>query len=219
MVVAMDALPDGTPGMGLGYAAATGACIIAGLVYVLAALLVKGIGLKAIQRFIPPVVVGPVIMSIGLGLAGTARDMSSGNMFIALFTLAVVIAFSIFAKGFFKLIPILLGLLSGYGLTLILQTDALQSIPFVQEYLLPEKLISFADVASAPWFALPKFVSEAAYGSTTGIAFLLPRFTLPAIVLIAPIAIVTMVNTWGMCWPSAAPQTGTSWKILAFTAP
>jgi uracil permease len=197
MVVAMDALPDGTPGMGLGYAAATGACIIAGLVYVLAALLVKGIGLKAIQRFIPPVVVGPVIMSIGLGLAGTARDMSSGNMFIALFTLAVVIAFSIFAKGFFKLIPILLGLLSGYGLTLILQTDALHSIPFVQEYLLPEKLISFADVASAPWFALPKFVSEAAYSGTTGIAFLLPRFTMPAIVLIAPIAIVTMVEHLG----------------------
>lgn len=197
MVVAMDVLPDGSEGMGLGYAAATGACIIAGLIYLLTALLVRKVGLKAIQRFIPPVVVGPVIMTIGLGLAGTARDMSSGNMFIALFTLAVVIIFSIFAKGFFKLIPILLGLASGYILTLVLQTDALQNIAFVREYLLPEKLISFAQVAEAPIFALPKFVNEAAYGTTGGIEFLFPKFTLPAIILIAPIAIVTMVEHLG----------------------
>lgn len=198
MVVAMDILPDGTQGMGLGYAAATGAVIIAGLVYVAIAILVKLIGLKAIQRFIPPVVVGPVIMTIGLGLAGTARDMSSGNMFIAFFTLAVVIAFSIFAKGFFKLIPILLGLVSGYILTLILQIDALQNIAFVREYMLPERLIDFSAVAEASWLALPQFVSEAAYGGdAAGIQFLLPRFTLSAIIVIAPIAVVTMVEHMG----------------------
>lgn len=197
LVVALDVLPDGTAGMGLGYATATGACIIAGLVYILTAALVKVVGLKAIQRFIPPVVVGPVIMSIGLGLAGTARDMSAGNMFIALFTLAVVIICSIFAKGFAKLIPILIGLVSGYVLTLVLQIDALQNIAFVKEYLLPENLINFAEVAKAQWFALPKFVSEAAYGSTGGAELLLPRFNLAAIIFIAPIAIVTMVEHLG----------------------
>lgn len=196
-VVAKEMLENQSAGMGLGYAAATGACVIAGLVYVATAMLVKIIGLKAIQRYIPPVVVGPVIMTIGLGLAGAARDMSSGNLFIAFFTLAAVIICSIFAKGFLKLVPILVGLASGYILTLILQTDAAQSIGFVRQYLLPEKLISFAEVANAPWFALPRFVSEANYGTSGGIEFLLPRFSLPAIVLIAPIAVVTMVEHLG----------------------
>lgn len=197
MVVALKTLEDGTPGLGLGYAAATGACIIAGLVYVLTAILVKVIGLKAIEKIIPPVVVGPVIMTIGLGLAGTAQSMSSVNIFIAIFTLAVVIIFSIYAKGFFKLIPILIGLMAGYLVTLLLQTDVLQSLAFVQKYLLPEKLIDFSQVTQAPWFALPKFVSEAGYGSSNGIEFLLPRFTLPAIVAIVPAAIATMVEHLG----------------------
>lgn len=192
-VVALDL--DG--GLGLGYAAAMGACIVAGLVYVLTAFVVKLVGIKAIERYIPPVVVGPVIMTIGLGLAGTAQDMSSGNLFIAFFTLAVVIVTSIFAKGFFKLIPVLIGLVSGYLLTLLLQTDALQGIAFVQKYLLPEKLIFFENVVQAPWFALPKFVSEAAYGGTSGVEFLMPRFLWPAIVAIVPAAIATMVEHLG----------------------
>ena len=196
-VVAMKVLEDGSPGLGLGYAAATGACIIAGLVYVITALLVKGIGLKAIERYIPPVVVGPVITTIGLGLAGTAQSMSSGNIFIAFFTLAVVIVASIYAKGFLKLIPILVGLVCGYLMTLLLQTDALQSIAFVQKYLLPEKLIFFDTVTAAPWFALPKFVSDAAYGSGSGIEFILPRFTWPAIIAIVPAAIATIVEHLG----------------------
>lgn len=197
MIAALDVLPDGTEGMGMGYAAATGACIIAGLIYLLTAWLVKIVGIKAIERFTPPVVVGPVIMSIGLGLAGTAKDMSSGNMFIALFTLAVVILLSIFAKGFFKLIPILIGLASGYILTLVLQTDALQSIAFVRDYLLPEQLIDFSPVAEAKWFALPTLVNDAAYGTTGGIEFLLPKFTFSTALFIAPIAIVTMVEHLG----------------------
>lgn len=197
LVVAKDALEDGAAGLGLGYAAALGACFVAGVVYVLTAIIVRVVGLDAIQRFIPPVVVGPVIMTIGLGLAGTAQSMSSVNLFIALFTLAVTIAFSMFAKGFSKLIPILIGLVGGYLITLVLQTDALQGIPFVREYLLPEKLISFKDVAAAPWFALPKFVSESNFTGAGGIEFLLPRFSWPAIIAIVPAAIATMVEHLG----------------------
>lgn len=197
LIVSKSVLEDGTAGLGLGYAAALGGCLIAGLVYVLIAVIVKFVGLEAIQRFIPPVVVGPVIMTIGLGLAGTAQSMSSINLFIALFTLAVTIAFSVFAKGFSKLIPILIGLVGGYLITLVLQTEALQSLSFIREYLLPEKLISFKAVADAPWFALPKFVSEGAFTGTGGIEFLLPRFTWPAIVAIVPAAIATMVEHLG----------------------
>lgn len=197
MLVALDVLPDGRAGMGLGYAAATGAVIIAGLIYAITAAIIKAVGLKAIQRFIPPVVVGPVIMTIGLGLAGVAQGMSSGNMFLAIFTLVVVIAVSIFAKGMFKLIPILIGIIAGYLLTVVLQLDAMQNIPLVTNYLLPEKMIDFTAVSAAPWLALPRFVSEAAYGTTGGIEFLIPRFSLSAIVIIAPIAIVTMVEHLG----------------------
>lgn len=179
-----------------GFSAATGACIIAGLIYLLTSVLVKKVGLKAIERFIPPVVVGPVIMTIGLGLAGVARDMSADNMFIALFTLAVVIIFSIFAKGIFKLIPILIGIVSGYVLTLILQTDIAAKIPFVNT-LLPEKLIDFTPISDAAWFALPQFVSEAAYNQSGGAEFLVPTFVLPAIIAIAPIAVVTMIEHLG----------------------
>ena len=179
-----------------GFSAATGACIVAGIVYLIASLLVKKVGIKAIEKFIPPVVVGPVIMTIGLGLAGVARDMSSGNMFIALFTLAVVIGFSIFAKGFFKLIPILAGIVFGYGATLLLQTNIAAKIPFI-DTLLPEKLIDFSSMADAAWFAFPQFVSEAAYNQTGGVELLVPTFVLPAILAIAPIAVVTMIEHLG----------------------
>jgi len=179
-----------------GFSAATGACIVAGLVYLVTSLLVKKVGLKAIERFIPPVVVGPVIMTIGLGLAGVAKDMSSSNMFLALFTLAIVIGFSIFAKGFFKLIPILIGIVSGYGVTLLLQTNIAARLPFIST-LMPEKLIDFTSVSEAAWFAFPKIVSEAAYNQTGGIELLVPTFLLPAILAIAPIAIVTMIEHLG----------------------
>ncbi len=194
-IIAVSASVD-AGGMGLGVAAATGACLIAGLIYLATAGLVKIVGLDTIQRFIPPVVVGPVIMTIGLGLAGVAEYMASENLFIAVVTLVAAIIVSMYAKGFLRVIPILIGMLSGYLVTLLLQVSALQNIAFFQR-LLPERLIDFSLVQQAAWFSLPQFVNEAAYGTTTGAEFLLPRFALPAILVIAPIAIVTMVEHLG----------------------
>lgn len=184
----------------MGVAAATGACLVAGLMYLVVALLVKLVGLQAIQRFIPPVVVGPVIMTIGLALAPEAKNMvtayETSNIFIAMVTLAAAIAISIFAKGIFKILPILGGVVIGYVFTLILQIESVFNLPFVQA-VLPEKIIDLSAVGDAAWFALPKFVNEAAYSATGGAEFLLPRFALPALLIIAPIAIVTMVEHLG----------------------
>src|SRR5699024_7398208 len=99
---------------------------LAGVVYGIVAVFIKLLGLNWLMRILPPIVVGPVIIVIGLGLASTAIDMSmyvpgldenvySGTHFgVALFTLAVTIVASIFFKGFFGLIPILIGIVAGY---------------------------------------------------------------------------------------------------------
>lgn len=101
---------------------------LAGISYGLIALLIGSFGLDWIMKVLPPVVVGPVIVVIGLGLAPTAIDMAmnvdgnySGTYFtVALFTLAVTVIGSLFFKGFFGLVPILIGIISGYSLSLIL---------------------------------------------------------------------------------------------------
>ncbi|HLS10404.1 solute carrier family 23 protein [Lentibacillus sp.] len=99
---------------------------LAGVVYGIVAVFIRLSGLNWLMRILPPIVVGPVIIVIGLGLASTAIDMSmyvpgldenvySGTHFgVALFTLAVTIVASIFFKGFFGLIPILIGIVAGY---------------------------------------------------------------------------------------------------------
>ncbi|HBK86206.1 MAG TPA: hypothetical protein DDZ53_09280, partial [Firmicutes bacterium] len=97
-----------------GVAGALAGCFVAGLVYVVIGLVISRVGIGFIDRFFPPVVVGPVIMTIGLGLAGTAKDMSAVHLPTAMFTLVTVVAISYYGKGMIKIIPILLGIVSGY---------------------------------------------------------------------------------------------------------
>ncbi|MGP4106912.1 solute carrier family 23 protein [Virgibacillus sp. L01] len=99
---------------------------LAGIVYGLVALFIRLLGLNWLMRILPPIVVGPVIIVIGLGLASTAIDMamyvpgldeqvySNTHFLVALVTLAVTIIASIFLRGFFGLIPILIGIVCGY---------------------------------------------------------------------------------------------------------
>ncbi len=123
---------------------AQGGIIVAGLVYLVFALLVYLIGVDRVKKLFPPVVTGPVIVVIGVGLSSTAindctgtADLSQGidgaaglNIGIALFTLVMVVVFSIFAKGFFKLVPILLGIASGYLLCVILHFTGVFTMDF-----------------------------------------------------------------------------------------
>ena len=98
---------------------ACGGVVIAGLIYLLFALLIKIVGVKRVMRYLPPVVTGPVIICIGLSLAPSAISNASSNWLLAFTALAVVIIFNIWGRGMFKIIPILMGVLISYGLALI----------------------------------------------------------------------------------------------------
>lgn len=103
-----------------GIPATQGGIIAAGAVYLILALLVKLIGVKRVRNLFPPVVTGPVIVVIGLTLAPTGINMAKTNWLVAVFVLVIIVLVSIFAKGFFKLVPILIGLAGGYLLSIIL---------------------------------------------------------------------------------------------------
>jgi len=141
--------------------------ITVGLVYALMSVVIRMLGTEFFRKLLPPVVIGPVIITIGLGLAPTAKDMASEHLLVAFVTLAIAVGVSVFAKGIIKVIPILLGIIGGYTFASFLG------------------LVDFAPVMEASWFALPKFALPTVSGN------------LRAITLVAPIALVTMVEHLG----------------------
>ena len=114
--------------------------VAVGAVYGIMSALVRLRGVGFISRLFPPVVVGPVIMLIGLSLAGTGVDMAKTNWALALVALVTTIIVSLFGKGLLKLIPIFAGIVVGYIASIIFG------------------LVDFQPVADASWFALPAFV-------------------------------------------------------------
>ena len=111
-----------------------------GLVYGIMSLLIRLRGIGFITRLFPPVVVGPVIMLIGLSLAGTGVDMAKTNWLLAIIALLTTVAVSLFAKGLLRLIPIFAGIIVGYIVSIIFGD------------------VDFQPVLDARWFALPDFV-------------------------------------------------------------
>ncbi|MBR1780958.1 MAG: uracil-xanthine permease, partial [Oscillospiraceae bacterium] len=127
---------------------ACGGVVIAGLLYLVLALIIKVVGVKRVMRYLPPVVTGPIIICIGLSLAGSAIGNASTNWLIALVALAVVVVFNIWGKGMFKIIPILMGVVIAYIVALFLnavrKTNADGSA-----------ILDFTSIASASWVGLP----------------------------------------------------------------
>ncbi|MEX4102184.1 NCS2 family protein [Haemophilus influenzae] len=157
-----------------GIATTMGGLAFTGLVYFALSTLVKLRGAEALQRFFPPVVVGPVIIIIGMGLAPIAVDMSLGKnsnyayndaVLVSMVTLLTTLSVAVFAKGLMKLIPIMFGITVGYILCLFLG------------------LINFQPVIDAPRFSLPKLTT--------------PEFNLEAILYMLPIAIAPAVEHVG----------------------
>lgn len=170
-----------TDGIG---AVAQGA-ITGGFVYLIVALIVKAIGNDWIDKILPPVVVGPIVMVIGLSLATTAVNsvmLNNGKydltyLLIGMVTLLAVIFFNIYGKGIIAIIPILLGLLVGYLFTLM--------IGMVTGH----EIIQFAAVAKAKWISIPSvYIPLLSYGF---------KFYPSAILTMAPIAFVTMTEHFG----------------------
>lgn len=124
-----------------GYPGALGGIIAVGLVYGVVSFVVKMWGLKVIEKIFPAVVIGPVIMIIGLSLASVGVDMAKSNWFIAFSALITAIVVVIYTKGLIKLIPIFIGIIVGYMISIF------------------AGLVDFTSVSEAAWFSLPKFTA------------------------------------------------------------
>ena len=123
----------------------------AGFMYFVFAALIRWRGLDAVHKLLPPVVIGPVIMVIGLSVAAAASSMAMGqadgkqvidyidSLILSGFTFAVTVIVSVFGSKMMKLIPILIGVASGYVLALIMG------------------LVDTSAIINAPWFAVPNF--------------------------------------------------------------
>lgn len=156
-----------------------GGLMAAGLVYVGLGAIIKVRGVAFIHKLLPPVVVGPVIMVIGLGLAPAAVNMAVGKtgdgavqlvahdaaLWISAASLITTIAVSVFSRGFFKLVPILSGIVVGYALSLGFG------------------VVDFTPVIQASWLALPNFT--------------FPEFNINAILFMIPVAIAPAVEHVG----------------------
>ncbi len=159
----------GIPGTLCGLAAA-------GVLYVILSFIIRIKGSSVLERYLPPVVTGPVIMVIGLVLAPVAVGMANGSigdgrivgsqaMIISMVALATTVIVSIFGGGFLRLIPILCGIAAGYVVSLVMG------------------LIDFSPVVNAPWFKVPDFTA--------------PSWNLDAIIYIVPVAIAPAIEHWG----------------------
>ncbi|MBQ6568603.1 MAG: uracil permease, partial [Treponema sp.] len=165
--------------------------IAAGLFYCVVAGVVRLAGRSWIDKALPPVVIGSVIVVIGMSLAPTAiseAGLATGEGYslvaasIALVTLAIAIVATIFLKGFFNTLAILIGLVGGYLFTLIMGC-------FFPAY----RLIEFSVVSSAKWVALPFLHSDA----TGHYAFLAPKFNLVAVLTFVIVSISTICEHLG----------------------
>lgn len=144
-----------------------------GLVYFLMSALVKWQGISIIKRLFPPVVIGPVIMLIGLSLAGTGVDMAKEDWLLAIIALTTAIITSMFAKGLLKLIPIFAGIIVGYIAAMLLGR------------------VDFTGIAAAPWVGLPLFVKpEFSWGA---ILFMIPVAIAPVIEHVGDVYAVSQV--------------------------
>lgn len=144
-----------------------------GLVYFAMSALVKWQGLSVIHRIFPPVVIGPVIILIGITLAGTGVKMAEENWVLALISLATAVIVSLKAKGMLRLIPIFCGIGIGY----------LTALFFYE--------VDLSGVREASWFSLPEFVHPTF--SWEAFVFMIPVAIAPVIEHIGNIYVVNTV--------------------------
>lgn len=155
---------------------ACGGVVVAGLLYLVLSLIIRMVGVKRVMRYLPPVVTGPVIICIGLSLASSAIGNASTNWFLAFVALAVIIVFNIWGKGMFKIIPILMGVAISYAVAVIMNAVGLTN---------PDgsAILDFTSVASAGLVGIPPIQ--------------ICKFDVTAILVMAPIAIATMMEHVG----------------------
>ncbi|KGG81103.1 uracil transporter [Caloranaerobacter azorensis H53214] len=144
---------------------AQGGIIVAGALYLVLSMLIYIYGADKIKSFFPPIVTGPMIIVIGLILSPVAIQMASKNWLVAFVVVFTVIGVSIFSKGFFKVIPILCGVVVGYIFSAIIG------------------IVNFEPIANASLISVPQFT--------------LPKFSIGAIAMIAPIVLAVFMEHIG----------------------
>lgn len=155
--------------------------LIAGLMYVVLAALVKGFGVKKVMRFFPPIVTGPIIISIGLTLSSSAINNCTGNWLVAVVAIAIVIGFNIWGKGMAKIIPILLGVVGSYIFALIVDPA--------------ERAAVVTAVSEAAWVGIPVHWERTVFGLFSGEVD--TALLLSAVFTIVPLSLATMVEHIG----------------------
>jgi uracil permease len=169
-------------GVGLGLTESvslTYACIgvfCAGLLYFVLAALFKFYGVRRTMRFFPPVVTGPIIISIGLILSSSAINNCQTNWWIALLAILIIVICNIFGKGMIKIIPIILGVIGSY----------IVAACFGQ--------VDFSAVKEASWFGMPFAWENTAFAVLKNPDW---SFVWTAIIAIVPIAFATMIEHIG----------------------
>ena len=144
---------------------ALGGIVIAGLLYLVLALLFKVLGAKKVMRYFPPIVTGPMIIMIGLNLSGSAINNASTCWWLALVAMAIIVVANIWGKGMVKIIPILLGVVGSYIVAVIAGQ------------------VDFSGVSEASFLGIQQFV--------------IAKFDVSAILVMAPIAIAAMMEHIG----------------------
>ena len=144
---------------------ALGGIVIAGLLYLVLALLFKVLGAKKVMRYFPPIVTGPMIIMIGLNLSGSAINNASTCWWLALVAMAIIVVANIWGKGMVKIIPILLGVVGSYIVAVIAGQ------------------VGFSGVSEASFLGFQQFV--------------IAKFDVSAILVMAPIAIAAMMEHIG----------------------
>ena len=156
-----------------GYPGALSGIMAVGVTYMLVSLIVRQKGIEFIQKIFPSVVIGPVIMIIGLALAGVGVEMASSNWLLAGISLLTAIFVTIFGKKTIKLLPVIFGIFAGYLTAIILNK------------------IDFSPIVTAPWFSLPAF--SAPVFNFSAILFLVPVAIAPIIEHIGDIYAISKV--------------------------
>ena len=157
-------------------ALALGGIVVAGLLYLVLALIIKVVGIKRVMRFLPPVVTGPIIILIGLNLAPSAVSNASSCWWLALVAMAIIVVANIWGKGMIKIIPILLGVVGSYIIAVIANALGATTVDGAP-------LLDFTGVAASRVVGLQPFA--------------IAKFDINAILVMAPIAIAAMMEHIG----------------------
>lgn len=160
----------------LPYACLGVAC--AGLLYLVLSALFKVFGAERIMRYFPPVVTGPIVISIGLILASSAIANCSTNWLVAVIAIVVIIVCNIWGRGMIKIIPILMGVIVSYVCAAVLGE------------------VDFSGVEAAPWVGLPVLWDNTVFGLFTS-GTMDSGLAITAIITIMPIALATMIEHIG----------------------